>query len=641
MLDYLIRENGFPTWRSCHVIGNSFFLQRLNLEISMNLLKFLLVLIVCLAVSNRASAIDAKMQLNRGPFYVGQPEILTIHIENCEKEADPEWELLEELPEGVTLTLANVSPTSKSSTFIYNGRVVSNSSISYRMQFRIVGQKPGKFTVGPLQVSQNGESISTKQLEFEFREVEIDPEMMIDLDIPDVIYPGQQVPVTIRWGYVASQEKLNRLDLRSLRIHSTLFDQFSFEEEEVTRRDNYFFLQTSAGEVPVKYEQSTQEIDGQTYVVTTMKRTMVADKPGKTEFEPVSVSVPKILNWKRRDVFDDFSFFGNSRPRPGKTKPVRAIGKPFSIEVKPFPPGQPASFSGAIGTGYRLAVDVVGSTIVNVGDPIKIKISLQGKGNLKNASLPSLASAIGWDPKKFRLPTENLTGTVSGNTKEFTTTIRVNDTSVNQLPPFEFSWFDPEKHAYITTSSEPQSLTVGEAQLVTSNDVVSSPVNSDSSNSTSLPEDRASTANASKSLAGADLAIELNRTELMLRPSSAKPWLGYALYVVGLTAVGISFFAVKRNQRDPELTEQKRNLQARLGKLKTMTQNEGSIKEVASELRSLLPHADSSDRAKVENLLAEMETMIYAPQNQVDSATRVKMSRAAFEIAEGIVKSKR
>jgi hypothetical protein len=77
--------------------------------------------------------------------------------------------------------------------------------------------------------------------------------------------------------------------------------------------------------------------------------------------------------------------------------------------------------------------------------------------------------------KEFRVPNEPLSGTVTGNVKRFTVTVRPLRAGTAAIPPLEFSFFDPKAKAYATARSQPVPITVTPGNQMDLTKIVSAP----------------------------------------------------------------------------------------------------------------------------------------------------------------------
>ena len=120
-----------------------------------------------------------------------------------------------------------------------------------------------------------------------------------------------------------------------------------------------------------------------------------------------------------------------------------------TITALPLPDtGKPATFSGAVGK-FQMAVSA-GPTNVAVGDPITIRVEINGRGALDSFTLPDQPA---W--KEFKTYPPTVKSETTGNlgldgTKSFEQVVVPQNTEIKELPPFEFAYFDPEQRAYQT-----------------------------------------------------------------------------------------------------------------------------------------------------------------------------------------------
>jgi hypothetical protein len=198
---------------------------------------------------------------------------------------------------------------------------------------------------------------------------------------------------------------------------------------------------------------------GKTYRYVILKRVVLfPQKSGKLTIEPLSLDVTVDVPTNRRD------FFGG-RIYTQTHKTVAAGNR--VINVKPLPEkGKPASFTGAVG---QFEFNVVPSkSDLKASESLQAKVEVIGKGNLKLFDLPklNLPGALEVYEPEF---SENVSTTLKGNRGR----VADNYTVVPQyrgkypIPSIRFSYFDPEKEAYRTLSSQEILINVYEGPLNT------------------------------------------------------------------------------------------------------------------------------------------------------------------------------
>jgi len=204
----------------------------------------------------------------------------------------------------------------------------------------------------------------------------------------------------------------------------------------------------SAG--PWKQGQNFQRrVGGRVFTVLPVMCSVTPVKTGPIRFAPMNATV--VLN--PPDVFE--GFFGR---RSGSEQVALALGE-HTLSVLPLPAAnQPPGFTGAVGQ-YTMTVSV-GPTNVATGDPVTVKVQITGRGNLGALTLPE---QTGWHDFKSYTPTANVeTSDALGlqGTKTFEQIVAPLSTDLKELPPLNFSYFDPETKLYRTLTHPAVPLTV-------------------------------------------------------------------------------------------------------------------------------------------------------------------------------------
>jgi len=134
----------------------------------------------------------------------------------------------------------------------------------------------------------------------------------------------------------------------------------------------------------------------------------------------------------------------------------------LTFNVKPLPKeGKPATFSGAVGD---FDMEISASPLkLKTGDPISVDITIKGVGNFEMLAAPGfLAENPGhwhtYDARKIIDPNEMSDGVLSG--RSTFTQILIPKEIVGELPPFEFSFFDPNTEKYVTRRTIPIPLEI-------------------------------------------------------------------------------------------------------------------------------------------------------------------------------------
>ncbi|WP_338864299.1 BatD family protein [Myxococcus stipitatus] len=139
---------------------------------------------------------------------------------------------------------------------------------------------------------------------------------------------------------------------------------------------------------------------------------------------------------------------------------VHRISNALKVKVAPLPPGAPQGMSNANVGAWRLSVDV-SQTRVELGQPVTVKVILEGSGNVKNVTPPKLtgpASLKIYDPTTSDKVTPVRNKVQGRRVVEYL--VMPQRTGTFTLPALEFPFFDARARKYEVARTEPITLTV-------------------------------------------------------------------------------------------------------------------------------------------------------------------------------------
>jgi hypothetical protein len=594
----------------------------------------LLISVVLLGLSTDTFAQQAKVAVQQGPHYLGEPVLVRVTAEDFEEQPQPLCEP-GKLPPGVSIREIGVRPNVTSVTQVINGRMTSYRKVVYLFDYHVVAEKTGNFELPPFTVKQNQKVVSTQVLALRVQKIQTDENMRVSLVLPSQpIYPGQRVPVRVEWWYAGS---LN--DVRDLTFRSPAFDQFTFVTEPLDRKDMFLPVATGKGTLRLKAKMDRRKLDGREFTVVTATPLLVVNQPGEYDIEPLTASMNKVTRW-RRGVF--------GRREPASMVRLRAVDKPRKLVIRPLPLDQaPASFAGAIGRGFTLKVEA-DRTVVRVGDPISLTILLRGEGNLGSAALPPLSADGGLDPKRFRLPRGEVPGTLTGDSKSFTVTVRVLDESVAEIPPLAYSWFDPQLGQFQTARSDPIALRVQPTQMVRAQDVVSGAPKPQGK----VTAEKSRVAQAMKppsaglpkryDLTGADLAMETSAAKLLVNESEryGGTMVRAGIYVASVLLVLFAWLWRRVADVDPEIVRRRKLVKEQLRQITQAGKLPGNeaARQIAGAMRKMTAQANGQLRGEVDHLLVECDNLAYAPDGDRVEPLDQTLYERAIKVAEAVAK---
>ena len=218
-------------------------------------------------------------------------------------------------------------------------------------------------------------------------------------------------------------------------------------ESLATGRERALAFPAAAGQVELPIVQDEVVEAGTPYTRFRFPARATVTRPGALDLDPVMVAASLEVGTQR----DRFGFPTSAYDL------FRAEGERRRLVVRALPlDGRPASFENAIGSGF--SIDVQASrTVVQVGDPIELNITIRGDGPLEGLSLPGLGGEDGLPSELFSVPDTAVVGIVDAddNSKTFDVTVRVRSAEANEIPPLAFSYFDPANGSYATARSRP------------------------------------------------------------------------------------------------------------------------------------------------------------------------------------------
>jgi len=315
---------------------------------------------------------------------------------------------------------------------IINGQITSAVDYNYIL----IPKKTGAFEIGPATLKDKGKTISSNKITLKISSADKKPQAAKDLFITTTVsnktpYVNEQIIYTFRL-------------YRRIKIANASLDNPSFEGFRV-----------ESG----KERQYETVINGKSFLVTEIKQALFPSRKGTLEIGQAAIQCDVAIRQRRgrffNDPFFDDSFFGFSR-----TEPRVLHSNPITVKIKPLPAeGKTPLFSGMVGN-FNITTSISKEQL-EAGDTTTLTITIQGKGNIRDAhspELPSLAHFKIYDDKP------NLTTRTSGDTFGGTLTIKKALVPLKEgrlkVPSLAFTYFDPQKERYELCKSTPLTIEV-------------------------------------------------------------------------------------------------------------------------------------------------------------------------------------
>lgn len=332
--------------------------------------------------------------------------------------------------------------------------------------YLIIPLKGGKFTMGPFITEYRGKVYKAAEVNLSVNDVPSGP-MSVTPGPPVGPVPGAAAAKGAsgspqeREQYAGDKVFLRmEVDKRRVYVNEMIHvrikiyvDGMGLKEIEYPTYQHDGF---SSGEFS-EPEKKREGLYGVAYDTLVFDQDIFAIKDGRHILGPASLNCVLVVRKRTqrrssffgRSMFDD-DFFSN---RIGyETYPIEIKAEEIAVEVLPFPAeGRPAGFEGAVGE-FGLEVQVEPPR-VNVGDPVVLRMTVKGMGNLDTVTAPKLGPS-----DKFKTYEPQVEKKAGMKVYEQVLIPRTDD--VKEIPQVTFSCFDPTLGRYRTITKGPFPLEV-------------------------------------------------------------------------------------------------------------------------------------------------------------------------------------
>ena len=400
--------------------------------------KYLSTFLFCIFIINQVLADSVRATVDANSISINETFTFRIEAQNTDKMPSVN---ISSLLDDFTIVSGPAQQTNYSWA---NGKSTSTKSLSWTLS----PNRAGKLVIPELIISVGGKKYKTNRIRINVQKsgaVASSKELFVLTEVDkDELFMGEQVTVTYKL-YTRVQLGLEKIDYPK---------SVGFWQEDLSIPQPPRFNRTS--------------IKGVEYQVATLyKVALFPTKTGSLEISPMSVTAQVRTKQKnnRRSIWDDpfFSSFNNRTiQKLIRTDPVR-------VNVKQYPEGQPADFTGAVGDfKVRSWVD---TSEVHVNEAVTLNIELRGTGNINMFSLPELNFPGNMDvfPPNSSFEKEKLWDQYTG-TMNWEYILIPRGSGRYQLPRIELSFLDPKNGSWNKVGSKSISLNV----LPGDDDIISS-----------------------------------------------------------------------------------------------------------------------------------------------------------------------
>ena len=407
---------------------------------------FLILLVSLVSFKAYANDIPMEAKVDSDRVSVGQNIRLDLIFNGIKTISAPDIRSIE------GFEVQYIGPSSR--VLSINGR----TSISITHMYNLHAVKAGSYTLGPFSLSYGSDNYVSNKVSVEVISGSSSQAPSSQPAKSPVIYDDSG-RLSDKVFLVMMPEKATAYVNEIVPIHIRLYvNRVSIRDIQYPEFSQKDFSVTGFNTKPTQRRELLNDV---AYEVVDFTTYVYANRAGNFILEPAKARCNIMVQKKNRISFkgfrgllddDDFAgFFGGY-----DIYPLEVESEKVPISILPLPAaGKPASFNGSVGN-FDFEVSA-SPTKVNIGDPITVSMKITGEGNFDTVMPPDIDVKDKfkvYEPELFKK--ENFRG--------FDEIIIPLEKSIAEVPPIEFSFFDPAANKYKTITSKVIPITVMEAK---------------------------------------------------------------------------------------------------------------------------------------------------------------------------------
>ena len=322
-----------------------------------------------------------------------------------------------------------------------NGKM--SASIGYT--YILYARQSGKITIGSATIEYKGAALKSNPIQIEVSQGK--PKQQQSSSNQSAADAGDNLIIK------TFSDKQRVRQGEQLIVSFKLYTRVSVTGYDLAKAPTFDGFWSEDFEMPKQPTQATEMWNGKQYRTIVIKKTaLFATQAGNLKIAPLEARCAVQVQSKRRsnDPFDQF--FNDPFFQQVQTVNMDVKSNPLTIIVDPIPANAPSGFSGAIGRfAFNATVD---TRNVKAGDPITLRVSVLGSGNIKLVTVPKPqlpADIESYEPKISEEISRD-GGIIRGKkTAEYLLIPR--NAGQRGLEPMQFVYFDLDKKEYVTLRS--------------------------------------------------------------------------------------------------------------------------------------------------------------------------------------------
>ncbi len=328
--------------------------------------------------------------------------------------------------------------------------------------------KIGKFQIPPLSVNISGQTLTSEPIDIEVVDTPVSHAPPLSSqgqeDSQNIASLDDKIFLTLEAGKKQAylHEKISvtvKLFVTGLSVRDIQLPElkpFGFEADQWSRPQQY-----------------TQTVGGIQYQVVEFNTFLSPTRTGPLEVGPAKLMCSLLFRRSQRrspfDHFDDMlggdlfeDFFGGVQKRDMVLQSAN-----LNVDVLELPEeNKPKDFSGAVGQFEFKAQ--ASPNQVKAGDPITLRLTIQGEGNLKSVQLPAIKEDENFKVYDPQVKEEN-------GTKVLEQVLIPKTEKVTEIPALNFSYFDTQSLSYKTIAQGPFPIEVAKPEATETFKIVETP----------------------------------------------------------------------------------------------------------------------------------------------------------------------
>jgi len=354
-------------------------------------------------------------------------------------------------------------PNQSTSMQIINGKMDASITLSYL----VYAPDMGEFNIGSASITYEGKAYTSNPIKVKVEKASPQAQQQNSNSVKS------EKEIAKSLFIIAEADKRNACVGEQIIVTYKLYTKVNIASPQITKLPVFQGFWTE--EVDIKnINFDVAMYNNERFKVAVIKKAaLFPTKTGTLTVSPFELKIPVQVPKKRtgNDIFDEFfndPFFGRS-----ETVDFTAKSNSLQINVNPIPQqGAPQAFNGTVGN-FNINSEIDKKNL-KTNESATIRIIISGTGNIKLITAPEITVPAGFEKYEPKV-VENINRTVPiGGQKIIDYLVIPRNPGTFEIPPVEFSYFNPSEKRYVTLKTNAFKLNVekGEGYVENSNNSV-------------------------------------------------------------------------------------------------------------------------------------------------------------------------